>query len=211
MGRNRSNATAPAVKGNLVAGTGTDTSGLLTVGANDTVLTADSSTATGLKWAAPAGGSFTLLSTTTLSGTETSITGINQGYLHLFITVEKVVMNSATSEFIFQLSGNGNQACIRVSNAAWGNTTGGIIIFNQGLNATPENRSAAGIWVYNYASTTAAKAILAAGGNHATNGDQRGFVTGGVQADIETAVSQVLFRPGTNSMNSGTVRIYGVK
>ena len=52
MGRNRSNATAPAVKGNLVAGTGTDTSGLLTVGANNTVLTADSTTATGLKWAA---------------------------------------------------------------------------------------------------------------------------------------------------------------
>jgi len=56
MTKSRSNATAPAAKGELVIGTGTDASGILSVGANDTVLTADSSTATGLKWAAPAGG-----------------------------------------------------------------------------------------------------------------------------------------------------------
>jgi len=56
MTKSRSNATAPAAKGELVIGTGTDASGILSVGANDTVLTADSSTSTGLKWAA-AGGS----------------------------------------------------------------------------------------------------------------------------------------------------------
>lgn len=49
-------ATAIDAKGDLVPGTGADTFARLAVGANDTVLTADSSTATGLKWAAPAGG-----------------------------------------------------------------------------------------------------------------------------------------------------------
>lgn len=39
-------------KGDILAGTGADSVGRLAVGANDTVLTADSSTATGLKWAA---------------------------------------------------------------------------------------------------------------------------------------------------------------
>jgi hypothetical protein len=39
-------------KGDLLAGTGADTVGKLTVGANGTVLLADSSTATGLKWSA---------------------------------------------------------------------------------------------------------------------------------------------------------------
>lgn len=43
-------------KGDLIAGTAADTVSRLAVGANNTVLTADSSTATGLKWAAPAGG-----------------------------------------------------------------------------------------------------------------------------------------------------------
>ena len=49
-------ATAIDAKGDLVAGTGADAFARLAVGANNTVLTADSSTATGLKWAAAAGG-----------------------------------------------------------------------------------------------------------------------------------------------------------
>jgi hypothetical protein len=49
-------ATAIDAKGDLVVGTGADTFSKLTVGSNNTILTADSSTATGLKWAAAAGG-----------------------------------------------------------------------------------------------------------------------------------------------------------
>ena len=52
MGRNRSNATAPAVKGDLVAGTGVDTSGVLALGSNGDTLVADSSTSTGLRYTA---------------------------------------------------------------------------------------------------------------------------------------------------------------
>ena len=50
-------ATAIDAKGDLIGGTGADTFARLAVGANDTVLTADSTAATGLKWAAVAGGS----------------------------------------------------------------------------------------------------------------------------------------------------------
>lgn len=49
-------ATAIDAKGDLVPGTGADTFARLAVGANDTVLTADSTAATGLKWATPASG-----------------------------------------------------------------------------------------------------------------------------------------------------------
>jgi hypothetical protein len=50
-------ATIIDAKGDLLAGTAADTLARIGVGANDTVLTADSSTATGLKWAAPSSGS----------------------------------------------------------------------------------------------------------------------------------------------------------
>jgi hypothetical protein len=43
-------------KGDIIAATANDTPARLAVGANNTVLTADSSTATGLKWATPSSG-----------------------------------------------------------------------------------------------------------------------------------------------------------
>ena len=43
-------------KGDLIVGTGSDTADRLAVGTNDYILTADSSTSTGLKWAAATGG-----------------------------------------------------------------------------------------------------------------------------------------------------------
>ena len=49
-------ATTVDAKGDIIAATAADAVARLAVGANDTILTADSSTATGLKWAAAAGG-----------------------------------------------------------------------------------------------------------------------------------------------------------
>jgi hypothetical protein len=53
------NSVTAAAKGDLVVGNATNDSGVLSVGANNTVLTADSSTATGLKWSAPASTGYT--------------------------------------------------------------------------------------------------------------------------------------------------------
>lgn len=60
-------------KGDLIVATAADTVSRIAVGANDTVLTADSSTSTGVKWAAAAGGGkFLSISETTYS-TQTTI------------------------------------------------------------------------------------------------------------------------------------------
>ena len=68
-------ATEIDAKGDLVAGTGADTFARLAVGANNTVLTADSSTATGLKWAAAGGASgLTLVSSTSVGSGVSSVT-----------------------------------------------------------------------------------------------------------------------------------------
>ena len=74
-------------KGDLISATSADTPARLAVGANDTVLTADSTTATGLKWAAPAsGGGMTLISTTTLTGSTVTLNSFS-GYTDLQLVV----------------------------------------------------------------------------------------------------------------------------
>ena len=71
-------------KGDIIAATAADAVARLAVGANDTILTADSSTATGLKWAAPAGGGkvlqvvqATYSTATTIASTSFTDTGLS--------------------------------------------------------------------------------------------------------------------------------------
>lgn len=58
---------APAAKGDLVVGSATNDADILAVGSANQVLTVDSSTATGLKWAAPSSGALTKVVSTTFS------------------------------------------------------------------------------------------------------------------------------------------------
>lgn len=80
-------------KGDLIVATAADTVSRLAVGSNDQVLTADSTTATGVKWAAVAtpttGANYSLQNSggTSLSGSSTSITGISgKDKITIFIT-----------------------------------------------------------------------------------------------------------------------------
>jgi hypothetical protein len=105
-----SNSVAPAAKGDLVAGSATNDAAVLGVGANDTVLTADSSTATGLKWATPAvsGANFSLLGTNNPASTTTSsFTGIS-GQNELFITFTTVLLASTNGTLTFRINSDSN-------------------------------------------------------------------------------------------------------
>lgn len=103
-----SSSVAPAAKGDLVVGSATNDSGVLSVGANDTVLTADSSTATGLKWGTvSAGSNWTLLNTggTALTGASTiTISGISGK--DKIMALVYYASAGAASEIDFRLNGD---------------------------------------------------------------------------------------------------------
>lgn len=68
-------ATIFDAKGDLISASAADTAARLAVGANGTVLTADSAEATGLKWVTPSGGGKILQVISATTTTETTVTG----------------------------------------------------------------------------------------------------------------------------------------
>ncbi len=81
-------------KGDIYVATAASTPARLGVGANDTVLMADSTTATGLKWGTVAGGGMTAIATGSLSGSTVSLTSINQSYKDLILVLRNFSMSS---------------------------------------------------------------------------------------------------------------------
>lgn len=203
-------------KGDLIAATAADTPARLAVGTNGQVLTADSAEATGMKWAtAAASGGMTLLSTTTLSGTSTSITSIDQTYTDLVIRIfdpyingsggTNATLNSNSAAGTYQrfnATGDGSTA----STFAGLSTT--IFPFTSSLSST-SRKSFIEMVIPSYTDTTSNKVIKITN----TIDDGSAYV---VQINVTgfkstTAVSSVQINTNATSWAGGTVKIYGVK
>ena len=91
-------------QGDIIAATAADTPARLAVGANDTVLTADSSTATGLKWAAAAGGGKVLQ--VVYGSTTSSVAITTSAYTDTNLTAT-ITPSSASSKVLVLVSQNG--------------------------------------------------------------------------------------------------------
>ena len=206
------NPTIVDAKGDIIAATAADTVARLGVGANDTVLTADSTTSTGLKWATPAAGSMTLLSTTTLSGASTTISSINQTYTDLVVVVTNV--NHSASSYL-RLAPNGvtnlssyygpdNLAnFVAGENDYYRVSTGNI-----GLTNTT-NIFVTTIKLYSQTSYRKLLSTTSAYYNSGYGGIFGGWCNGTFNST--NAISSLVFSPATGTHSAGTVLLYGVK
>ena len=186
-------------KADLITATANDTPARLGVGANGTVLTADSAEATGLKWATPAAGGKVLQ---VVQDTDTgNFSTTSSSYVDTGLSVS-ITPSSASSRIMIIVSnpeaysGNGS---VTIHNYA---------TFNLVRNSTQLTAGALG--TYNYASTSNAPIFFARNSmSYLDSPATTSAVTYKVQAKIESTSTSVGYGGSATMINSIVVMEIG--
>jgi hypothetical protein len=209
-------ATILDAKGDLIAATASDTASRLAVGANGTVLTADSAEATGLKWATPAsGGGMTLINTggTTLTGASVTISSIPSTYQNLQLVIVNPLVANDTEYVYIRINGDStsNRYASFDSSPANGTFNLNFILGTNGMdNATSQGLSIANF--YNYANTTTWKMadVLVVNNDAASATDWKSLRRCGIYNQTG-AITSLVLSASSGNLSSGTAYLYGVK
>ena len=213
------NPTIVDAKGDIIAATAADTVARLAVGSNDQVLTADSSTATGLKWATPASaGSMTLLSTTALNGVSTvTISSISQAYTDLYVVCRYIYFPTGGSQLYINPNATNN-----ISNGTIAGSTGATVtadayqngsIRAQAQSSASDPYNSFMLKISNYTEIYYRKAFEFYGYFIQSGGSAKcSFISGGgINVDDAITSIEVTNSVPRNFGNGGQVLIYGVK
>ena len=196
-------ATSPlTTKGDLYTFSTSDAR--LGVGANGTTLVADSSEATGLKWATASAGGMTLLSTTALSSTSTTISGINQTYTNLVLYIPTLTF-SANAVLSFDF-GASNYYVVRQQNNSftYDNAAGNVRTSSAGTT----NFSGVYVEINRYSDAAHHTGNLAYFDANLGATGNTWFSLNNAAAVSSIAIGSVA---GTATFTAGSVYTYGVK
>lgn len=202
-------------KGDIYAATGAGVVVRQGIGANGTVLTANSAQDDGLEWATPAAGGMTLLSTTSLSGASVTISSINQTYNSLFMVITGVTNATATNQF--RCAPN-NQTTISNETFSDGATTwqnyqeNYVFLSSNGPSngvLRTSNNNAWEFTINNYTSATSNKSFNILGA-YVDGNLNRGFAGFG-QISTTSPITSLVFSNSGGNLSTGTVLLYGVK
>jgi hypothetical protein len=203
-------------KADLLTATAADTPARLAVGANDTVLTADSSTATGLKWAAPAAGGMTSIASGTLSGASVSITSIPTTYNELWLYING--FDPATDDTNCQVTFNNITSGSKYQEwfaATASITSGGNSDFIDLIRASDNTVvTGAGILkLYNYNTTNSTKlgALWSVGVDKTTTTTLLAKTNAFTFNEPSSAITSLQIKTGAGNFDGGTYALYGVK
>lgn len=197
-------------KGSLITATAASTPAELAVGTDGYYLTADSTQASGIKWAAVSTGGMTLLSTTNLSGSTTTISGISQSYTNLLIIIQNPYIASGTS--YLYINPNGTAGAVNMVSAFNGGVADETVLRPYGssllLDTTPSAIGRVYSLQFNgYADTTYGKTFVGYG-SMGTGG--RGFMEGGTFQNA-SAITSINIITSASTFSGGRALIYGVK
>jgi hypothetical protein len=180
----------------------------LGVGANGTVLTADSAEATGLKWATPASGGMTLLNTYNITAASTlSLPSISGSYNYLLIVGEGYNDNGSGGSTTIQFNGDTGSNYRQVRSLTSGTTLANNNAASSFQISVSTNGNVGGftLRVNNYAGTAGYKTLSS---NFACSGEAGTF--NGAWNNNNAITSALITWAATPAAN-GTVKIYGVK
>jgi hypothetical protein len=214
------NPTIVDAKGDIVAASAADTVARLAVGANDTVLTADSTAATGLKWAAPAAGAnWSLLNAggTALTGAQTiTISGIS-GKDKIMVLVDKGSSLSNGSNIGIRLNTDTGSNYYRYGQENWSDATWNSNNFyrTEGVRTIitlcQNNVSGNDVSGYVLLSGCASSGVKVFNSIGAINSDAgnggRAYATGGYY-NSATAISSVSINSSVGNFRGGTIFVY---